>query len=565
MFRRAAALGILALGIAVGVFTLGVARDDPGYWFAGASSAADAALLLAGWSLIACGLASWLRRPDSRFGPLLIASGFAWFVPEWNNPGVGSALAFTAGISLYAACPSLVGHAVLAYPGGRLRLRAERATVVLAYVGSLVVLGLLPALLLDPPAQGCSECPQNLLAVADRPGLANDLTRAGVYLGLVWALGLTLLAVLRLARAATRPAVAAGAAYLALVTAMFAASLDRGLLSNGTWERRVWLGEAAALVGIALAVAWGWVRNRRARSEVARLVVELSQSPPPGGLRDVLAEIVGDPELVLAYPLDDYGRLVDAQGRTVELVSSRQRTTLVRDARPVAVLAHAPGLLDDEQLVEEVTASARLALENERLQADVRARLEELRASRARIVAAGDAERKRLERDLHDGAQQRLVGLSLSLRLLRSHLASPELENADAELRLAIEELRELAHGIFPAVLSDEGFAAAVEALTEDARVPIRLGALPEGRFAAPVENTAYTVVAETVGAARRGLSVCAAHTDGLLAIDLETEEADGLDLAGLEDRVGALDGLLTVASGSDGVVRIHAELPCDS
>jgi signal transduction histidine kinase len=565
MFRRAAALGISALGIAVGLFTLRVAQDNPGYWFAGTSQAANAALLLAGWSLIACGLVSWLQRPDSRFGPLLVAAGFAWFLPEWNNPGANWALVFTAGIGLYAICPSLVGHAVLAYPRGRVRTRAEETAVACSYVGSFVVLGLAPALLLDPAAQGCSQCPPNLLAVADRATFASDLTRAGIYLGVVWALALTALSTLRLRRAATRPVVVAGTAYLVLVTATFAVSLDRGSLSNGTLERRLWLGEAAALVGMTAAVAWNWVRARRARSQMARLVVELSYSPPPGGLRDVLAQIVGDAELVLAYPLDDTGRLVDANGRAVEVARGLQRTTLVSGGRTVAVLAHAPGLLDDEQLVDEVTAAARLALENERLQAEVCAHLEELRASRARIVAAGDAERRRLERDLHDGAQQRLVGLALSLRLLRSHLAARELETADAELAHAIEDLRELAHGIFPAVLSDEGFAAAVEALTEDARVPIRLGSLPEGRFASPVENAAYTIVAEAAGTASRGLAVRAGHRNGLLTVDLETQDIDGLDVAALEDRIGALDGRLTVGPGRDGRVTIHAELPCES
>src|SRR5205814_1618063 len=156
-----------------------------------------------------------------------------------------------------------------------------------------------------------------------------------------------------------------------------------------------------------------------------------------------------DPELAIAYPLTGSGRLVDAFGRPVELTAGRARTTLVSGGRSVAVLGHAPGLLDDEQLVEEVTRAARLGLEHERLQAEVRAHLEELRASRARIIAAGDAERKRLERDLHDGAQQRLVALALALRLLPSQLspqAGPDvmsrLEQADAELDSTISQLR---------------------------------------------------------------------------------------------------------------------------
>jgi signal transduction histidine kinase len=233
------------------------------------------------------------------------------------------------------------------------------------------------------------------------------------------------------------------------------------------------------------------------------------------------------------------------------------------------VLAHERGLLDDEQLVEDVTAAARLALENERLQAEVGARLEELRASRTRIVEAGDTERKRLERDLHDGAQQRLVGLSLSLRLVRSQLgsdASPEaiarLEEAEGELRRATAELRELAHGIFPAELADEGLAAAVEALAEGASVPIRIGGLPDGRWAAPIETAAYTVVAEVARAATAALDVRAARSDGTLLVEIDTDGLGGVDWVDLEDRVGAVEGHFAVERSPNGRVTISAEFP---
>ena len=558
-------LGIAALGLALGAFSLRVARDHPGYWFAGDSAVGAIALLGAGWAILACGLAVCLRgvRPA---GLLLVATGLAWFLPEWNNPGVRSALAFTMGLCLYAACPPLAAHALFAYPRGKLASPTERAGVAISYAGGVLVLSVLPALFFDPRAEGCGACPPNLVLVADRAELADDLTHVGVYLGLGWAVALVTLGAVRLARgsAANRPVMAAGVAYLGCVAATFALSLDRGAISNGTAERRLWLGEAAALVAVALAIAWSWLRGRRARSAVARLVVDLAQSPPPGGLRDALAGIVGDPGLVLVYPVAP-GRLVDARGIPAKPAPGQQRTSLIRERNVVAVLGHAPGLLDDEQLVDEVTAASRLALENERLQAEVRARVEELRASRARIVEAGDAERKRLERDLHDGAQQRLVGLALSLRLLCSRLAIPELERAEAELRLAVEELRELAHGIFPAVLVDEGFAAAVEALAEDTRVLVHIEGLPEGRLPAAVETAAYTVVAAGADAARSRLVVGATVTEGVLAVDLETDAIEGLDTVGLEDRLGALDGRLAVGPGADGRSWIHAELPCAS
>jgi signal transduction histidine kinase len=573
MRRALIVAGLSGLGIAVGAFSLDVARGDPSYWFAGASAITAVAFLTAGWALIGSGLGFWLRRPASRFGPLLAAAGFAWFLPEWDNPGIDSGVAFTAGLCLHAACAPLVGHAVLAYPGGRLRSHMERGAVVAAYVGGVFVLGTLPALAFDPLAP-CTQCPNNLLAVSDRNGLWTDLNQAGLYLGLASALALAALAIWRFVGASisARAVFAAGAAYLGLVAAWFSSSLDRGELASGSLERRLWLAQAGALVVLAVAVAWSWVRSRRARSAVAQLVVDLAQSSPPGGLREVLAATVGDPKLVLAYPLDAAGRLVDAKGRLVALDQSQEQTRLIRDGSVVAVLAHSPGLLDDEQLVDEVAAASRLALENERLQAEVRARLEELRASRARIIEAGDAERKRLERDLHDGAQQRLVALSLSVRLARTELATgadPEavslLDEAGAELRGAIAELRELAHGIFPAVLADDGLAAAVEALAEDGRVRMQIRGVVEGRFAPAVETAAYTVVAEAARATTIGVVVEAKRSGDALLLDVETHDDLGLDLVALQDRVGALDGRLTVERRGDGNVTLRAVLPCGS
>ena len=566
MQRGALALVISALAIAFGLFTLGVARGEPGYWFGGGSALTGTALLAAGWALAAAGLANWVRLPESMFGPLLATAGFAWFVPELANPEVGAAVAFTAGLALPFLCPGLVGHALLVHPGSRLRGTLERTVVALGYTALVVVLGVLPALLTDPQASGCSACPENLLAVSDRGSAAATVTRIGLVAGALWAVALAVLCLSRLrsAHGLRRPLLAAGIAYLALVAAQLALSVQPGLVEVGAAGRRLWLGQATALLVLAGVVGWSRFRARRARDVVARLVLELAQSPPPGGLRDALAGIVGDPGLVLAYPLGDDGRLVDASGAPIELGAERHRTTLVRDERPVAVLAHADGLLADEQVVDEVAAAARLALENERLQAEVRARLSELRASRARIVATGDAERRRLERDLHDGAQQRLVGLSLSLRVLRSRQDTPELARADEELRLAITDLRELAHGIFPAVLADEGLAAALEALGEEARVPVRLGALAEGRFGDSVEAAAYTVVAELVRGAGSPVDVSTVLRGSALEVDV-VAHVDGIDLVGLEDRVGALDGTLAVERGAAGRVHVHAELPCAS
>ena len=565
-------LALWPAGLALGAVSLALAREGPAFSFAGSSLGGAAALLVAGWALLACGLVFWGRRPANAVGPLLAAAGCAWFLAEWDNPGVGSAVVFTVGLVLFAACPPLAAWAMLAYPGGRLASWEERVAVAVALAGAVIVLGFLPALFYDPAAFGCIQCPDNLLVVADEPGLIDDLNRIGFHLGLTWSLLLIAVAAWRVARSSwtkrrvVAPVVVAGCVYLGLVAATFATNLDRGFVGSRTLDRQLWFAQAAALVALAVAVAWGLLRTRHTRSSLARLVVELGESAPAGGLRDGLAEALADPDLEIAYPVGE-GRYADVRGRVVDAApqDGRTATPLVRDGRPVALLLHRADLLDSPEPIEEVASAARLALENERLQAEARAQLEDLRSSRARIVEAGDAERRRLERDLHDGAQQRLVGLSLALRLLRSRLGSDEdgelvarLDEAEAELGKAITELRELAYGIHPAVLSDEGLAAAVEALAEDA--PVRIAGLPEERFSPAVETAAYLVVAQAVktGAVR----VSAGRLDGALVVDVEVAtEPEGL--LELEDRVGALDGRLGLERAADGRVRIRAEIPC--
>jgi signal transduction histidine kinase len=556
-------LVVLAAGLALGVTALAVVHGTPASSLAGTSAGATVALAAVGWALIACGVVAWARRPASRFGPLLAAAGGGWFVAELNNPGAGSSLLFTAGLLGYAACPAIVAHAALAYPEGRVPGRLARGALTVAYAGTLLALGLVPALTFEPAAQGCIDCPDNLLAVTSAPDVVEAAGRAGLALGLVWAPALALLALAEIARsspAARRsraPVLAPAAAYLALVAADYAHGVSRGFLSNDAADHGLWLAQAAALALVALGVAWAWVRERRARTRVARLVIELGDAPAVGQLQEALAGALGDPALELAYPLEG-ALLVDAQGRPVSLGEAPGRTVtpLARGGQPIAVIAHRAELLDDPGVLEEVGAAAGLALDHERLQAQARARLEQLRASRARTVETGDAERRRLERDLHDGAQQRLVVLSFALRLLRTEVGE-RVDPAIAELQQALDELRELARGIYPAVLVDEGLATAIEALAEAGHVPLIVDPLPEERFPAAVESAAYFFVAEL--ARRGGGRVRAECVDGRLLVEVGGAVVDG-DVAELEDRIGAVDGELVVAAGS-----VRAEIPCGS
>jgi signal transduction histidine kinase len=573
--RRTGWLAAWPASLALGAASIAFARSDPGYAFA-QTGLEIAAELLAGYALIASGLLLARRAPTRRFGALLACGGCAWFLLEWSNPGVGSALVFTVGLVLYAAAPPLLAHALLAYPRTRPGL-AERAAIATAYGGSLLALGILSALVYDPAAQGCHQCPANLLLVRGGASAYRHLNRPGVYLGLVWALLVLALLAWRLVRSSIAvrwllgPVLAAGGAYLALVAADFAASLDRGYLSNDPIDRRLRLWQAAALAVLVLSLAWSWLRGRRTRARLARLVVELAGAPAPGALEHALARSLGDPGLRLTYPLAD-GRYVDPEGRPVD--RGEESTALVRDGVEVALLSHKPGLLDDPGLVEALAATARLALDHERLRAELLAHLADLRSSRARVVLTADRERRRLERDLHDGAQQRLVALTIALRLARMQLqADPDcddalvsrVEHADNELRAALDELRALANGIFPAVLADEGLAAAVQALAEETPGRIGIAGLPEQRLDPAVESAAYRLICQTINHEGTDPVQVAAHTnDGLLVVELDSQRAPR-ELSDLEDRIGALGGTLEVFHAAVGHARIHAEIPCAS
>jgi signal transduction histidine kinase len=575
--RRLGWIAAWLAGLTLTVASVGFARGDPDLAFA-ATGWEVAAEVLAGGALIAGGLLIARRSSPRTFGLLLVAGGWGWFLLEWNNPGVGSALVFTIGLVLYAAAPPFIAHGLLVYPSRKLR-SVEKVAVLIGYSWSLLVLGLLSALIYDPAAHGCFQCPRNLLLIQGSSTLYWQLNRLAIYVGLGWSLLVVALLGWRLTRAtvATRllqaPVLVCGCAYLGLVAGDLAVSLSRGYLSNDPVDRKLRVAQAAAIVALALALAWSAGRGRRTRSRLARLVLEFSAAPSTGALEPALARSLGDPGLKLAYAVAD-GRYIDSAGRPTD--PGRESTALRRDGIEVARVIHKPGLLDDPELTDSLAATAGLALDNERLRAELLAHLAELRGSRTRVVAAGDRERRRLERDLHDGAQQRLVALTLELGVLRMRLQGrphrdldllARIDQAARELHATLEELRALASGIFPAVLADDGLAAAIEALAEDQPGAIRIELLPDGRLDAATEVAAYRVVADTVKQALgTPVSVAVRSDDGRLVVEIDSHGpiSDHTELADLEDRVGALDGTIELHHAGRHV-KIRAEIPCES
>jgi signal transduction histidine kinase len=272
---------------------------------------------------------------------------------------------------------------------------------------------------------------------------------------------------------------------------------------------------------------------------------------------------------------------VDVNGRPVRFPDDDRRTARLidRDGEHVAALVHDAALDDEHQLLEAVGAAAGMSLENARLHAELRARVEDLRGSRARVIEAGQKERQRLERNLHDGAQQRLIALSLRLSLLEKTLpkepaVKQELDAARRELALSLDELRAVARGIHPAVLSGHGLAVAVESLSARAPLPVRLAVDVEGRLPERVEVAAYYVVSESLTNIAKHAQATEARVsierhEGCLVVEVVDDGVGGADtergsgLRGLADRVEALGGRLRVWTPAGGGTRVQAEIPC--
>jgi len=470
-------------------------------------------------------------------------------------------------------------HLALAFPSGRLEDSFDRWLVRLVYLIVLPI-QLLGFLFLDPCAPEGSCGANNVLLLVRNDQLFFLISRVGL-LSPIFAI-LAVAEVIRHWRVATPAArrivapVAFGMPLVFLVLGAWwlAPAIDRDdirvfMLQNKAFDLPIYLTPMVFLVGL--------MQARLARGAIADLATELGRGIPLGGLRDALARTLRDPTLQLAYAAPDGSGLVDPDGRPFEIPAMRSETRLERDGQLLAVLVHDPALLrEDRGFVDAVGSVARMALENERLSAQVRAQLDEVRASRQRIVEAGDAERRRVERDLHDGAQQRLVALAMRLDAARGTTTEAQalIDQATAELGVAISEVRQLARGLHPTILTEAGLRAAIEALAERTPIPVEVDG-DAGRHPANVEATAYFVVAEALtnvaryaGASHAAVSLRAA--DGQLVVEVRDDGRGGADpargsgLRGLADRVAAIGGTLEVSSPAGSGTTVRASLPLE-
>jgi signal transduction histidine kinase len=569
--RLLVALAVAGFAVGLGALALATSTEQP--------HEPIAVIVLAhtmGTGFIGAGLYAWWRRPDNRTGALMTLVGFTWFAAVLRS--AGEAWLYSLGQLVGALWVGALVHMLVAFPTGRVEPGLARRIVILGWstVCGLSVLFVLTTERLDPE---CAECPGNVLNVAVIEAMEPIvLLVASSLLTVVLLVGLGVLLLRRwrdygpVQRRALAPVVATAAAIavvgvLGVVPAAFGADdvadpLNYALL--------------VLIAAVPFAFLAGLLRSSLSRAGAVNALFERL-----GGIdaRGALAEALGDDSLTLAYWVPDRGRYVDADGRDVVLAApGRAVTEIERDGRPVAAIVHDPGLLEDRELVRTAGAAAALALQNERLAAELHARYTDLRAVSARLVAAGDAARRRIERDLHDGAQQRLVSLSVTLNLARksavpgSHTAEL-LDAAAAELAAGLAELRELARGIHPAVLTERGLDPALESLAARAPLPVSVSASLDGRLPPAVEAAAYFVVMEALTNVAKYSRASAAqvtveHQNGHVTVDVHDDGVGGADpeagsgLAGLADRVAALGGRLLVESPPGGGTVVRAELP---
>jgi signal transduction histidine kinase len=385
-------------------------------------------------------------------------------------------------------------------------------------------------------------------------------------------------------RRALAPVYLTGGATLLLITATLLVTRLAGADLPGAVDvgRAMFSLTLVALAAVPLAFLVGLLRARLARLMVGELLVELRESRAPGALRDALARVLHDPSLEIAYWLPDQRSYVGVDGRPIDPPAEgtgRATTVIEHDGRRVAALIHDPSLRDDPELVAAACAAAGIAVDNERLHADLRTRLEELRRSRLRVLEAADAERRRLERNLHDGAQQGLATLSVELAMLAEHVESdPEarrlLAHAQDELARSLDELRELARGIHPAVLTDHGLAVALDALAERASLPVRLAIDPADGLPERIEVAGYYVISECLAntakyaeASEATVAVWREHDQVVIEVVDDgvggASRDGGSGLRGLIDRVEALGGTLALSSPAGCGTRVRAEIPC--
>ena len=542
---------------------------------------------------IAVGLYAHGRPPFSRFGTLLIGVGGLWFLATLS--GSPDSVVYSVGRVVAWPAELAIVYVILAFPTGRLSDRADRLLVRVMAL-TVLVLYLPTALLVDqypvPTVYtSCTDgCPANAFDVlGQQPAFVEnvvyplrEIVAIAVFLGVTVRLAARLRAATPVMRRTIEPVLAVAifrvAALGLTIFARRVAPDSEQLLDVGVWL------VALALPAMALAFLAGLVRWRLfVAGAMQDLATRLPGHAQPEQLQTALADAFDDPSMEIVYWLDGSDQhWVDALGRRFEPpgeASGRWLSEVRDDGTRVAAIVHDAGLRNDDAFLATATSYALMTLDNQRLSAQARALLREVSDSRARIQATADDERRRIERDLHDGAQQRLVALRIKLELVAEETSDAEraarLRRLGSEVEEAIDEVRSLARGIYPAALADRGLVEALRSAALLSPLPTTVLAAGVGRYSREIETTAYFCCLEALqNAAKHAHGASAAVIDlsdtGTLRLEVRddgagfdpAQTAPGAGLVNMRDRLAAVAGELATVSSPGKGARIVVTIP---
>jgi signal transduction histidine kinase len=486
---------------------------------------------------------------------LVFAAAIAFLVEELASPAAPTGYVFALGLAATGLAWGFLGVALVTLPGRR---RAPWIWLTALTAGA-VTAGPIAAATWMPDRHGCADCPVNALAVLDSPRWSDGFARWGAIAMVVAAAAVALGSLVGRRSFHVLPELGAAVALSIGVTISLLPRIRGGVDTVPSPTARL-LADLSLAVG-ALALALPDVQRARRRAAIRGLATRLAAAPAPGRLGAEVARAVGDPTLAVAFPTTG-GALVDEEGLPVHQ-PGREATRIVREGRHLATVFHAAGTFANDDEVASLTRVAGLALEHERARAEQKAQARELRGSRRRLVEASDRERRRLEHDLHDGAQQRLVSLLLAVGSTRTadKATKTALSGVEGHLQAAISELRTLTHGLFPSVLANEGLAAAIEDLELSSTAIVEILELPTEPAPLVVESTAYLAAAVAVASATSSVQLRIRSTPDTVVVEARGVTAsDSLEWRALRERIDALEGQLVTS-----VDEIRVELPCAS
>lgn len=545
-----------------------------------------------GWSFIFGGLVAWQMRAENRTGKLMVVAGVLFWLALLL--GVRVPIVWSVASAFEASSLVLLVYLLLSFPDGRLDSWWTRA--IASAEAARLTLTLVGAPFYDPAAMGCPNCQPglNVFLVRSDPDLVLSIFDYVIPMGIVVYGALLVALIVRWFQASVPrrrvltpmliPALLFTVSYLGYIVFQQFARIEIYEAPVRLYHIML-LTIAGSFVVMPIMFVLGLARLRARRARVGELVMELGDLPTPEQLQVLLRRTLGDPSLEVGLWVPDAKRFLTAEGVTLSVPDAspdRTSTVLERHGEPLALIVHDAALLDDPSLVDSVTAATRLAVENDRLQQEVLEKLVEVHDSRARLLQAADSERKRIERNLHDGAQQRLVSATLGLRMLGAKVGEESqvhdsIKKVEDELKSALDELRELARGTYPALLTERGLSAALETLADRSEIPVRkdLDSLRDRRFPENVEATAYFAGSEALANASKHsqaslIKLSARADDRDLIITVADDGRGGASikkgsgLRGLLDRIHAADGEMDIESSADAGTTITIRLPCE-